>query len=176
MGHLVKQCYKKKSESRNQTRLNQKESFILSINVNHTELDDAWLLDSAATHHVCKSEQLFKNLRKIKPEPVGTAETMVNQGQATLMAEGIGDITLSTNEDNTTYEITLKDVYYIPKCKWNLLSVAQIEKKGKTVVMQHGTGKIINNATKKVVATAYRSDNLYLLQAKIVKSVQEEKE
>lgn len=175
-GHLVKQCYQKKSENKNQTRSNQKESFILSINVNHTELNDTWLLDSATTHHVCKSEQLFKNLRKIKPEPVGMAETMVGQGQVSLMAEGIGDITLSTKEDNTIYDITPKYVYYVPKCKRNLLSVAQIEKKGKTVVMQHGVGKIMSTAIKKVVATAHRSDNLYLLQAKIVKSVQEEKE
>ena len=141
VGHFIWQCKKTKLDTKSQKQVHQKESFILSMNVNHTVLDDDRLVDSAATHHVCKNERWFHRFRKIEPEPVGTAETLVNKGEAALVAEGIGHIVLKTRVDGTNYEITLENVYYVPKCKRNLLSIAQVEMKGKTVVFEHGSGE-----------------------------------
>lgn len=37
---------------------------------NYTTVEDAWLIDSVATHHVCRHEKWFENLKRIKPEPI----------------------------------------------------------------------------------------------------------
>lgn len=153
-GHFAKQCRKKKVDAKQQTHSHRKESFIVSLDVNHVMLDNDWLIDSAATHHVCKNKDWFQNFRQISSEPIGTAETMIKKDEATLMAEGIGDIILDTREKGTVFEITLKDVYYVPRCSRNLFSVAQIEKKGKRIVFEEGIARIISKKTNKLVATA----------------------
>ena len=148
----------------------------MSIDVNHVVLDDAWLIDSAATHHVCKNKDWFQNFRQISAEPIGTAETMIKKDEATLLAEGIGDIILDTRENGTVFEITLKDVYYVPRCRRNLLSVAQIEKKEKKIVFEEGIARIMNKKTSKLIATARRLDNLYVLQGNVRDHMPDEKQ
>lgn len=77
---------------------------------NRTMLDDAWLMDIAATHHVCRHEEWFKNLRRIKPEPIGIAEATVHQDEGSLTAEGIGDIKLQVKINRKNYKVLLQNV------------------------------------------------------------------
>lgn len=63
------------------------------MDTEHATLEDAWLIDSAATHHVCKHEEWFQNLKRIRPEPIGTAEAADCQDGKSLTAEGVGDKT-----------------------------------------------------------------------------------
>lgn len=100
----------------------------LLMDAKHTTLEDAWLIDSAATYHVCKHEEWFQDLKKIKPEPIGTVEAADYQDEKSLTAERVRDIKLHVKINYENYEVMLQNVYYAPKCRRNLMSVAQIEK------------------------------------------------
>ncbi|KMQ86904.1 retrovirus-related pol polyprotein from transposon tnt 1-94 [Lasius niger] len=103
--------------------------------------------DSAATHHVCRHEEWFENLKRIKPEPIGTAEAAVYQDEGSLTAEGIGDIKLQVKINHKKYEVILPNVYYAPKCRRNLMSVAQIEKKGRILEFKNGLARVADGKT-----------------------------
>jgi len=113
-----------------------------------TTLDDAWLMDSAATHHVCKHREWFENLKEIKPEPICTAEAAIHLDEGSLKAQGIGDIKLQVKINHKICKIILQNVYYAPNCRRNLMSVAQIEKKGKIVEFKHGLARVADGKTR----------------------------
>jgi len=113
-----------------------------------TTLDDAWLMDSAATHHVCKHREWFENLKEIKPEPICTAEAAIHLDEGSLKAQGIGDIKLQVKINHKICKIILQNVYYAPNCRRNLMSVAQIEKKGKILEFKHGLARVADGKTR----------------------------
>jgi len=52
-GHFAKQCRKKERKS-DKNDVTKEKQIALFTDSGCTTLDDAWLMDSAATHHVCK--------------------------------------------------------------------------------------------------------------------------
>lgn len=154
-GHFAKQCRnkEKKNEKDDTTKSNQT---VLLTDANRTTLEDAWLIDSAATHHVCKHREWFENLKGIKPEPIGTAETAGYQNEGSLTAEGVGDIKLQVKINRRNCEVTLQNVYYAPKCRRNLMSVAQIEKKGRTLEFKKGLARVTDGKTNRSIIEARR--------------------
>lgn len=59
-------------------------------------------------------------------------------------------------------------VNYAPKCRRNLMSVAQIEKKGRILEFNNGVAHVIDGKTGQRIIEARRSDNLYIVQADII--------
>ena len=54
-------------------------------------------------------------------------------------------------------------MFIIPNIRKNLMSVSQMERKGKELLIRNGKVKIRNVATKRVVCEAYRRNDLYVL-------------
>lgn len=69
--------------------------------------ENAWLIDSVATHRVCKHEKWFENLTIIKPEPIGTVETTAYKDEKSLTAKGIGDIRLQVRINHKNHKIII---------------------------------------------------------------------
>lgn len=84
---------------------------MLYSRTNYTTSQDTWLIDSAATHHFCKHKEWFKNLKKIKPESIDTAEAAVDEDEVSLTTERIGDIRLQVKINHKNHEVTLQNVY-----------------------------------------------------------------
>lgn len=166
-GHFSKQCRNKdrKGEKGDVTKEKQ---IALFTNVNDTALEDAWLIDSAATHHVCRHKEWFESLKRIKPEPIGTAEAAAHSDEGSLSAQGVGNIKLRAKINHKTYEIILTNVYYAPNCRRNLMSVAQIEKKGRVLEFKNGSARIADGKTGQRIIEARRWDNLYIVQADVI--------
>lgn len=131
------------------------------------EVENAWLLDSAATHHVCKHREYFRNYQKIQSEPIGTADATLRTDIGSLMAEGEGDIVLISKVSQKQYKIILKDVFYVPGCRRNLMSVAQIEKRDKRFMFENGCVTIIDRRENKTIVQARRVNNLYVVLAEV---------
>lgn len=166
-GHFAKQCRSKEKKGDKSDTVKSKQIALLT-DINCTMLDDAWLIDSAATHHVCKHGEWFENLKRIKPEPISTAETAVYEDEESLTAEGIGDIKLQVKINFKYHEVILQNVYYAPKCRRNLMSVAQIERKGKILEFKNGLVRITDGRTGQRIIEARRRDNLYIIQANVI--------
>lgn len=168
VGHLAKDCRAKKDGIYKKPNTKQKkdyDAFLTSIN--NIEIEDSWILDSGCTHHVCRRRDWFTNFRKIDFETINTAADPSKQNGATLRAKGMGDIFLKSYTANVEKVIALRDVYYVPNIRKNLISVSQVEKKGKELLISDGRAKIRNKKTKEIVCEGYRRNDLYVLKVKI---------
>lgn len=166
-GHIAKYC--KAASVRNNYKSNalarkQKDTFLLEIN--NTQLDNHWLLDSGATHHICKHRNWFNNYKRISNEIIYSADS---HSKGDLNAIGIGDINIETSVNNNVFSLTLQNVYHVPNIRRNLLSVSQIEMKNKKLIFNNGGVKILNKRTRMIVGEAFNKDGLYIIKAENIK-------
>lgn len=168
VGHLARDCRSKKDGIHKKYDTKQKKDYdAFLMFLNNVEIEDSWILDSGCTHHVCKQRDWFTNFRKIDSEVINTAADPSKQNGATLRAKGMGDIFLKTYVANVEKGIVLRNVYYVPNIRKNLMSVSQIERKGKELLIKDGKVKIRNAKTKDIVYEAYRQNDLYILKVEI---------
>lgn len=164
-GHIARNCKMSNTKKNYRNNLHKhKDNFLLEVN--NTQLGDYWLIDSGATHHVCKHRNLFRNYRRISSEMIYSA---ADHTKSNLMAVGIGDIEIETHVDNNVFTLTLQDVYHVPNIRRNLLSVSQIERKDKRLIFENGKVKIYNKKTRMIVGEAFDRDGLYIVNAENIK-------
>lgn len=88
-----------------------------------------------------------------------------------LRAKGIDNVTLKRFVGSEERGMILHNVYYVPNIRKNLMSVSQIEKKGKELMIKNGKVRIRNEYTKQVVCEAYRRNDLCIVRAKVDRDV-----
>lgn len=89
----------------------------------------AWLLDSGCSDHIVNSDKYFSTSVKLKT-PV---DIKVDDGFS-LKSDKIGNITTFSNVVDKQIETEIKDVYYVPEMKQNLLSILTIVDQKKTIM------------------------------------------
>jgi transposase InsO family protein len=119
-GHIKKNCFKFKNKLKSEN-----EPVIMTVAENDS---DKWILDSGAVNHVTGNKHLFDRIYKKE-----TTLKVANNQEVSVV--GYGDVHLNEN-------VTLKNVYYVPDIKWNLLSVKQIAEKGFDIVFSSNNWKI----------------------------------
>lgn len=171
-GHLAHNCRtrtqnttKWKQGTSNNKQYKQKNMFLLELN--NVQLYDSWLIDSGATHHICKHRDWFINYKPIANEIIYSAN---NNTQNNLKAIGIDDINIKTYVNNSNFDITLHNVHHVPNVRRNLLSVSQIENKQKRLVIDNHRLSILNKRTKTIVRETFCKNGLYIVRARITKS------
>jgi hypothetical protein len=99
-----------------------------------------WLIDSAATIHMCHDRSLFSNIRSIP-----TSTIVFGAGQ-TAKATEAGDIKVRVALSEGAFNVTLTDVLYAPAMKRNLISMMQWARQGITCsTVRNGTCVIRRN-------------------------------
>jgi len=91
-------------------------------------LNSIWYLDTAASNHMCGDESFFSELTKVEAGLVscGDDSKMVIKGRGTIR---------HMQKDGRVGEI--RDVYYIPEMKSNILSIGQIVEKGNSIMIKN---------------------------------------
>lgn len=175
IGHFARDCRSRKDGSyKNFGGKPKKDYDAFLVSLNNVDIEDAWILDSGCTHHVCKRRDWFSNFREMDSEVINTAADPSKQSGATLRAKGMGDIFLKSPVANVEKSIVLRNVYYVPNVRKNLMSMSQIERKGKEFLVRDGKVKIRNAYTKQVICEAYRQNDLYVLKVEIDRDVPED--
>ena len=119
---------------------------------------DSWIMDSRATCHMCNNGMLYVELCSLK-EPL---EVTLGDGH-TLEATGHGTVVLEMKlPDGTTKKCNLRNVLYVPKLAYNLLSVSKATETGKTTRFSEAGCRILD-AKRKLVAAGTRVGSLYYL-------------
>ena len=109
-----------------------------------------WTFDSGATKHLCTRRDAFKNF-----EPTYT--TVRVGGKSSLASPGRGDVIVEMNGKNRL----IRDVLYVPKLGFNLLSISALENHGMSILFGNREVKIMRGGT--LIAVGRRAKNLYLL-------------
>ena len=78
---------------------------------------DTWVIDSGATNHVCISLQGFRETRSL----LDMSFTLRTGNGNLVLAEVVGKVNLYFDEFRM---IILRDCFYVPNFKRNLISVA----------------------------------------------------
>ncbi|GBM56854.1 hypothetical protein AVEN_227356-1 [Araneus ventricosus] len=131
-----------------------------SSNVDTTftrERQAEFLIDSAATTHICNQKDWFSNLKQIYP-----TEVLVGERDSAAKAVGIGDIKFTILDIKGKEEINLKNVLYVPKMRRNLICGAQIDIVGNYIECCRDK-MIIYNSRKGYMFSVNIVDKLYIV-------------
>jgi len=109
----------------------------------------------------------FFKFKSMSSEIINTAADPDKQGGSVLRAEDIGDVALRTYVGNQEKGFILRNVYYVPNIRKNLMSVSQIDKRGKELRVKDGKITIMDVKKKEVVCEAYRNKDLYIVRSSV---------
>ena len=102
----------------NQMRINQRRIYFLQVTTNESTKD--WIIDSGCINHITHDREIFKELNKSN-----ISKVRIENGEQLAMKSS-GTISIKTHSGIKL----IFDVLYVPEITHNLLSVAQLLKKG----------------------------------------------
>ncbi|XP_074326694.1 uncharacterized protein LOC141664640 [Apium graveolens] len=126
-----KDCYSRLKYERNETSFlhessesKNEESVLLMFNEQEVSTKNIWYIDSGCSHHMIGHKSILINLDESVQREVKTDDDKRH------LIQGCGDVPIQTKRDQNF----VRDVYYIPGLKHNLLSVGQLLNKGHNVI------------------------------------------
>lgn len=157
IGHIKSQC---SSSSGSFT-----ESFAMGIfEEQHCyDVKNEWILDSGASAHMCKDAKMFSKLE------MKTKQIMLASGER-IRAEGIGTIELKSRFD---VNISLHDVWYVPKLYLNLVSVRKIVEAGYVVICYDRKAEV-KTKENKILYAAEMKNGIFYVNFKINRQLEQE--
>jgi hypothetical protein len=131
VGHFAKDCQieKKVEETTNLVLEAEANEWFLLMTQNEikTNIDTMWYLDSGASNHMCGHKHLFKEMQKIEDGHVSFGDA------SKVKVEGKGRICYLQKDGLIG---SIKDVYYVPDLKTNILSLGQLTEKGYSILIK----------------------------------------
>ena len=123
---------------------------------------ELWIVDSGATCHMCKNKNLFNDFVEL----TNPAEVQLGDGKV-LNATGRGTVTVFTVLAGGKHKkCELRDVLFVPKLSYNLLSVAKATEAGCFVNFEGSVCKISRGGDGVTIAVANKVGCLYHLDFK----------
>jgi len=125
---------------------------------NSADTDDiskSWLVDSAATAHMCWMRGCFDDYQKT------TGRSVTMDDKVSVATAGVGTVVLNVIVHGKTREIKLEKVLHVPTMGFNLMSIGMMEERGAEVSFKGGA--TIIKISDKVAACGTRKSGLYHL-------------
>ncbi|XP_011069429.1 uncharacterized protein LOC105155256, partial [Sesamum indicum] len=113
---------------------------------------DSWIIDTGATNHMCANRQAFRSITPFPQStliylPDGTSQSVTHKGNITLHST-----------------LTLKDVLYVPRFQYNLLSVSKLCLHSSIAMKFYPSYCLLQDlATDKIIAVGKVHRDLYIL-------------
>ena len=128
------------------------------------ENKDKWIVDSAASRHMCNDRKQFKDLKRLDKGK----EIRVGDGSL-VRANFEGTIKLRIRAINQVRKFKLRKVLFVPELKYNLLSVSQASESGKNVHFDKNGAQIKDVTSQETVGTATKDGKIYYLNVIVEK-------
>ncbi|XP_050890748.1 uncharacterized protein LOC127096185 [Lathyrus oleraceus] len=121
----------------NYANLDESEEMVLMayIDMFGGDRDNIWFIDSGCSNHMCGDSSLFCDLEK------GFNEVVRLGNYASMNVVGKESVQLTVKGVNHL----VRDVYYVPGLKNNLLSVGQLQERGLAVLMRSNMCRIYHH-------------------------------
>lgn len=78
-----------------------------------------WILNSASSSHCCRNIEFFVDLEKVK-----SSIYVADEESQPMRVEGKGTVILELTNDRV---IELKNCFYTPKCRKNIISIIKMD-------------------------------------------------
>lgn len=129
-------------------------------NINKSEMLE-WCIDSGCSDHLVNNKDVFFEYVDLKvKKKISAAKNGVF-----LEALGIGNIRINSYVNNVKVPCEIKNVYYVPEVKMNLLSVSKLEGSGLNIVFANNTMKAFYN--NQIVMLGKKVGSLYRVEFEI---------
>ncbi|KAJ1520362.1 hypothetical protein ONE63_003497 [Megalurothrips usitatus] len=168
LGHLAINCQGEVQNTENSDNLsNQKPKFRACVSSSKAMLSSGsqsgfceFLVDSAATDHICNDRSLFSDLRASSGE--------ITMGKGSVAVLGEGKIELQISDECGGWKLQVSHVLYAPDYNFNLLSTSKLAKKD--IFCTSEREKLVARDAAdnmEVVFTAPEIEGLYVLKVKV---------
>ena len=122
-----------------------------------------WIVDSAASNHMCCEASRFSSMRKLEK----VKKIKVGNGKY-LKASKTGTVKLLIKTGNKVRKCKLNNVLFVPDLKFNLLSVSKSAEAGKRTEFDTRGCKFIDVMTNETVGTASKLGDLYYVNCESI--------
>ena len=117
-----------------------------------------WIVDSAASHHLSNSKCNMTDLKRLRHQK----RVKVGNGKY-VYAKHEGSVKILVKTGNSIRYVKLHNVLFVPKLKFNLVSVSKSAEHGKKVEFVQSRCRIVDITTGQTVVTASKVGELYYL-------------
>lgn len=154
LGHFQYECPKWNKEA-NYAELEEDEELLLMAYVEEKEAkrSDAWFLDSGCSNHMCGGKGIFLDMfdggRHFVKCGNNSRMSVAGKGSVKLVFNGVG--------------FHIRDVYYVPELRNNLLSVGQLQEKGLAILIRNGACNIYHSSRGLVAHTTMNANRMFIL-------------
>ena len=154
LGHFQYECPQWNKEA-NYVEVDKDEELLLMAYVEKLDAkrSDAWFIDSGCSNHMCGDKGMFSNLVEELRHSVkcgnNTRMTVAGKGSVKLMFNGLSFV--------------IRDVYYVPELRNNLLSVGQLQEKGVAIVINNGSCSMYHPDKRLIAHTKMSSNRMFVL-------------
>ncbi|GBM19945.1 Retrovirus-related Pol polyprotein from transposon TNT 1-94, partial [Araneus ventricosus] len=156
-GHDASKCYKKRNKEKKQAFASET-SFCGTNHAFGVSKDwDQFLIDTAATSHFCYERDWFKNFKELT-----TTKAILADKKSTCEVKGKGDADFIVKDIKGNVKITLKDVFYTPNMRRNLISGARMDIAGLKKTWSNNVIRICHFKNE-YFFSAFRQDILYIV-------------
>ncbi|GBM35463.1 hypothetical protein AVEN_73260-1 [Araneus ventricosus] len=156
-GHDASKCYKKRDKEKKQAYASET-SFCGTNQAFGVSKDwDQFLIDTAATSDFCYERDWFKNFKELT-----TTKALLADKKSTCEVKGIGDIDFIVKDIKGNVKITLKDVFYTPYMRRNLISGARMDIAGLKITWSSNVMRICHS-NNEYFFSAFWLDMLYIV-------------
>ncbi|KAI5399762.1 hypothetical protein KIW84_064915 [Lathyrus oleraceus] len=161
LGHFQYEC------QANYENLDESEDMVLMVYTNTLggDRDDVWFIDFGCSNHMCGYSSLFCNLEKgfNKVVRLGNYASMnlVRKGSVRLTVKGVNHL--------------VRDVYYVPELKNNLISVGQMQERGLVVLVRSNMCRIYHHTKGLIIKTTMAASRMFMLLSN-TRSVKKERD
>lgn len=162
LGHYQYEC------QANYADLEESEEMVLMAYVDMFggDRDVVWYIDSGCSNHMCGDSSLFCELEE------GFNKVVRLGNYASMNVVGKGSVRLNVKGVN----YLVRDVYYVPGLKNNLLSVGQLQERGLAVLMQSNECRIYHHTKGLVFQTNMTANRMFVLLSSTQSIKKENKE
>lgn len=128
------------------------------VDVDKSDKDHIWFLDSGCSNHMCCKREIFSDLDSNFRESVklGNDSSLTVLGKGNIRMEVNGIVQIITG------------VFYVIELKNNLLSIGQLQEKGLAVLMQQGKCKIFHHEKGLIMETEMSCNRMFTIVAPIL--------
>lgn len=159
LGHFQNEC-PSWEKGTNYAEWDEEEELLLMayIEDKNAKREGVWFLDSGCSNHMSGSKDWFMEMDEQFRHSVklgnGAKMTVMGKGSIKLETEGLTQV--------------VRDVFYIPELKNNLLSIGQLQERGLAIVMKDRACKIYHPTRGLIMQTLMAANRMFALLATMI--------
>eukprot|EP00257_Ricinus_communis_P024695 XP_025012109.1 uncharacterized protein LOC112533883 [Ricinus communis] len=157
LGHFQYECpsWDKEANYVEQEEEGEERLLMSYVKMKDDQRKNIWFLDSRCSNHMCGDKNEFEHFDETFRQKV----TLGNNTKLNVL--GKGNVRLKVSG----FSYTVREVFFVPELKNNLLTIVQLQEKGLAILIQGGTLKFYHPDKGLIIQTEIAKNRMFVLRA-----------